>query len=109
MGGTLVIFDVLEVRWLVFRFWGLFRSFSRFLGCIGLFLGIKHVLDIFYVYEGIWVIFRALWGYFGLIQVIKGILIFFRHRGYFVHFRCFGGYFSQFFRFLGLFRSFYRF
>ena len=45
------------------------------------FLGIGCVLDIFCVYRGILVIFCALWGYFGLIQVIEGILIFFRHLG----------------------------
>ena len=49
MGGTLVIFDVLGVRWSVFRFWELFQSFSRFQGCISLFLGIGCVLDIFCV------------------------------------------------------------
>ena len=86
-----------------FRFWGLFWSFSRFRGCIGLFLGIECVLDIFCIYKGILVIFCALWGYFGLVQVIEGILIFFRHGGYFVHFQCFGEYFSQFLGFRGYF------
>ena len=62
MGGTLVIFDVLGVRWSVFRFWGLFQSFSRFQGCISLFLDIGYVLDIFCVYGGAFWPFFALYG-----------------------------------------------
>ena len=55
------------------------------------FLGIGCVLDIFCVYRGILVIFFDLWGYFCRIQVIEGILVFFRHGGYFGYFRCFRG------------------
>ena len=80
-GGYFGYFRCFGVRWSIFKFWGLFLSFSRFRGCISLFLGIWCVLDIFCVYRGILVIFCALWGYFGLIQVIEGILIFFRHFG----------------------------
>ena len=69
MGGTLVIFDVLGVRWLVFRFWGLFQSFSRFQGCIILFLGIGCVLDIFCVYGGAFWSFFALYG--SILDVFK--------------------------------------
>ena len=68
MGGTLVIFDVLGVRWLVFRFWELFRSFSRFRGCIVLFLGIECVLDIF-VFTGEFWSFSALYG--GILVLFK--------------------------------------
>ena len=35
----------------------------------------------FCIYGGILVIFFDLWEYFGRIQVIEGILVFFRHGG----------------------------
>ena len=61
-GGYFGYFGCFGVRWSVFRFWGLFLSFSRFRGCIGLVLGIGCVLDIFCVYGGNLVIFCTLWG-----------------------------------------------
>ena len=61
------------------------------------FLGIGCVLDFFFcIYKGILVIFFNLWGYFGCIQVIEGILFFFRHGGTLVIFDVLGVHWSVF-------------
>ena len=64
--------------------------------------------NFFCLSRGILVIFFDLWEYFGRIQVIEGILVFFRHGGYFGYFQCFGVCWSVF-RFWGLFLLFSRF
>ena len=92
----------------VFCFWGYFSHFLRFQGCIRLFQ-VLGVFWTFFVFTGaFWSFFFNLWGYFGRIQVIEGILVFFRHGGYFGYFRCFGVRWSIF-RFWGIFLSFSRF
>ena len=82
------------------------------------FLVIGGVLDFFFwCLQGHFILFYFLifnlWGYFGHIQVIEGILVFFRHGGtlvvfdvlgvYFDHFLGFWGYFSHFLDFKGVY------
>ena len=71
--------------------WGVFRSFFKVLGMYLSFLDIGCVLDIFLCLRGHFGYFFDLWGYFGCIQVIEGVFVFFRHGGYLGYFRCFGG------------------
>ena len=70
----------------IFNVLGGILVFFRFRGCIGLFLGIVGVLDIFFcVYGGILVTFLfmgVIWSYSS-------------NRGYFGLFQCFGRYFGH--------------
>ena len=91
-------------------FGGVFWLFLRFRGCICLFryrVCFGHFLYLW----GHFGHFFDLWGYFGCIQVIEGILVFFRHGvlwlfsmfwGYVGQFLGFGGYFSHFLGFKGV-------